>query len=198
MDLARITDDERARRLFQIDRLVQDGYSDSAISTELGLSIDVVKRSQKYLENIKTADITPELLAEKRSELYLEFNEIAAEAKKQYELYKEPRLCGYCKGVGEVSGKKDEGMVTCGKCKGQGAMHNPRDANRFLVTWTQVIERKAKLFGLDNIRNDNVIQFNQFNQNNEYVPELKLTGAAKQLSKQLATALKESHEKSKQ
>lgn len=197
MDLARITDDERVRRLFQIDKLSQDGYSDSAISTELGLSIDVIKRSQKYLENLRTADITPEVLAEKRSELYLEYNEIAAEAKKQYELYQDPRLCGYCKGTGEIT--NDKGVAnTCEKCKGQGAMHNPRDANRFLVTWTAIIEKKAKLFGLDNIKNDNVIQFNQFNQNNEYVPEIKLTGAARQLSKKLATALKESHEKSKE
>lgn len=43
MDLARITDDERAKRLFEIEKLNQEGLTDFKISEELGLSIEVIK-----------------------------------------------------------------------------------------------------------------------------------------------------------
>jgi len=197
MDLARITDDERAKRLFEIEKLNQEGLTDFKISEELGLSIEVIKRSQKYLENLKKSDITPEVLAQKRTELYLEFSEIAEEAKRQYELYQHPILCAYCEGSGKVPHHTNENeFVVCSKCNGAGGNHYPRDANRFLLTWTLIIEKKAKLFGLDNIKTDNVVQFNQFN-TQTYVPDdMKLTGEAKELSKRLSSMLKESHENS--
>lgn len=200
----RITDEERAKRLFEIDRLEQEGYSDSKISDELGLSIQVIQRSKKYLENLKKADITPEVLAEKRSELYLEYVEIAEEAKRQFELYKSPIQCKYCKGSGEVDKVVNDVLVmddfgnvikiVCEKCKGNGYFHHPRDANRFLETWSSIIEKKAKLYGLDNVKSD-VIQFNQFN-SNQYIPDMKISGRAKTVADNLAKMLKEDHESS--
>jgi len=191
----RITDDERAKRLFEIERLEQEGLSDSKIAETLGLSLPVVKRAQKYLENLKKADITPEVLAEKRAELYLEYTEIAEEAKRQFELYKNPSPCGYCSGTGKVQSADGTKILTCLDCKGQGSLHYPKDANRFLITWSEVVEKKAKLFGLDNIKSDNIIQFNQFNAN-EYIPDMKITGQAKALSEKLSCMLKENHEHS--
>lgn len=200
----RITDEERAKRLFEIDRLEQDGLSDSSISKELGLSIQVVKRSKKYLENLRKADITPEVLAEKRSELYLEYVEIAEEAQNQFKLYKNPVTCKYCDRSGKVDKVEDGNIViddngnrvqvVCEKCKGMGHFHYPRDANRFLETWMAVIEKKAKLYGLDNIKSD-IVQFNQFN-SNQYIPDMKITGKAKEVANNLANMIKENHETS--
>ena len=200
----RINDEERARRLFEIDRLEQEGYSDSKISDELGLSIQVIQRSKKYLENLKKADITPEVLAEKRSELYLEYVEIAEEAKRQFELYKNPTQCKYCKGLGEINKIVNDILVidefgniakiVCEKCKGNGYFHYPKDANRFLETWSSIIEKKAKLYGLDNIKSD-IIQFNQFN-SNQYIPDMKISGKAKKVVDNLAKMLKDDHESS--
>lgn len=191
----RITDEERARRLFDIERLEQDGKSSSQISEELGLSLPVVQRSQKYLENLKKADITPEILAEKRSELYLEYTEIADKARKQFELYELPFTCKMCNGTGKVvvEIKKKVKEIPCKDCKGQGALHRPKDANRFLTTWADIIEKKAKLFGLDSVKSD-VIQFNQFN-SNQYIPDRKISGTARKHADKLAQTLKDDHEK---
>lgn len=187
----RITDVERVQRLHEIDKLNQEGLSDSKIADKLGLSINVIKRSQKYLENLKIADLTPEVLAEKRTELYLELSEAAAEAKSQYEMYKYPRRCAYCEGTGKITDGDSEEI--CEDCEGQGGIHRPIDANRFLETWSAILEKKARLYGLDKVKTDNIIQFNQFNQT-EYVSDMKLTGETRELTNKLSDMIKESHE----
>lgn len=191
----RITDDERARRLFEIERLLQEEMTPSQISDELGLSLPVIQRSIKYLEQLKKADITPEVLAEKRSELYLEYVELADEAKKQFELYKHPIQCRKCEGNGKtiVTTKKKEKEVICPDCKGLGYIHYPKDANRFLVTWSEIVEKKAKLYGLDTIKSENILQFNQFN-SNQYIPDIKISGSTRNLADRLVSKLKNDHE----
>jgi hypothetical protein len=185
--IGRITDVERVQRLHQVDQLSQEGLTDNKISEELGLGIQVVKRLQKYLKNLKVADLTPEILSEKRAELYLELSEAAEEAREQFELYRLPRICSYCNGDGKVED------VVCDECKGQGGMHFPRDANRFLETWTNIIEKKARLYGLDRVKTDNIINFNtQFN--TEYVQDMKLSGKSKKLADKLSDLVKKEHE----
>lgn len=203
--LARISDTDRAKRLFEIDRLEQEGFTDNQISVELGLSLPVVKRAQKYLENLKKAEISPELLAEKRSELYLEYTEIAYEAKNQFELFKTPLVCKYCDGNGKVPKENngvpvlnldgDQELVVCAQCRGQGKFHYPKDANRFLITWAEILERKAKLFGLDNIKSENIINFNQFNSNQYVSDPMKISGDARKQADSLIKIIKENHEK---
>lgn len=202
--MARISDTERAKRLFEIDRLEQEGFTDNQISVELGLSLPVVKRAQKYLENLKKAEISPELLAEKRSELYLEYTEIADEAKMQFELFKTPLDCKYCDGTGKVPKEKNDTIVKdengdivleiCSQCRGQGKFHYPKDANRFLITWAEILERKAKLFGLDNIKSENIINFNQFNSNQYISDPMKITGDTRKIADKLVNMIKDNHE----
>ena len=155
----------------------------------------VVKRGQIYLKNLQQADLTPEVLSKKRSELYLELSEATEEAKELYELYKHPNRCEYCEGTGKVKKvvKKKEETSTCGICNGQGYTHRPRDAERFLRAWVDIVEKKAKLYGFDNVKTGEVYQ--QFNFNKEYVPEIRLPQETQSQVRTLATKIKEAHEK---
>ena len=192
--MARISDAERVKRLHEIDKLNQEELTDNEISEKLGVDIMVVKRGQKYLKNLQKADLTPEVLSEKRSELYLELSEATEEAKELYELYKHPTRCEYCNGTGKITKvvKKKEVKTICGICNGQGYTHRPRDAERFLRAWVDIVEKKAKLYGFDNVKTGEVYQ--QFNFNREYVPEMRLTQDTQFQVRSLAKKIKESHE----
>ena len=192
--IARISDAERVKRLHEIDKLNQEELTDNEISEKLGVDIMVVKRGQKYLKNLQKADLTPEVLSEKRSELYLELSEATEEAKELYELYRHPTRCEYCKGIGKIKKtvKKKEIEAVCGTCNGHGWTHRPRDAERFLRAWVDIIEKKAKLYGFDNVKTGEVYQ--QFNFNREYVPDMKLPQETQYQVRSLAKKIKESHE----
>jgi hypothetical protein len=104
-------------------------------------------------------------------------------------------MCQYCEGVGKIEIVEDGKIETevCEECKGQGGMYFPRDANRFLETWTDIIEKKARLYGLDRMKADNLIQFNQYN-TGKYVPDMKFDKKTKRLSDKLSIMIKEQHE----
>jgi hypothetical protein len=193
--LSQISDVDRVKRLHEIEKCNQEGMTNYEISTELSLPISTVERCQKYLDELGRSDITPEILSKKRSELYLELSEATEEAKKLFDLYKLPSECKYCDGTGKVIKiiKKKETKVTCTMCHGTGAWHDTKDANRFLRSWTEIIEKKAKLYGLDNVKNETTFQ--QFNiDNREYIPEMEIPNKLKKQTKLLADRIKESHE----
>lgn len=76
---------ERHQRLNAIKELVEEGYTDGKIADKLGIAISTVKRNRKYLEELKTADLTPQQVAEKRAELELELIEATEKAKTMFE-----------------------------------------------------------------------------------------------------------------
>ena len=164
------------------------------ISEKLSLPINTVERCQRYLKDLSQADITPEVLSKKRSELYLELSEATEEAKCLFNRYKNPKECKYCKDgilLKKIKGKDKE--FICPKCHGYGKLHNTKDAERFFRTWIEAIEKKAKLYGLDNVKNENTFQ--QFNiDNRKYVPDMKIPSKLKKQTKRLAEKIKENHE----
>ena len=196
VDGGRISDVERAQRLHAIDLYNQDGLTDYEITQKMGVSINVVKRLQSYLQNLQKAEISPKELAEKRSELYLELTEASGEAKKLFDEYKIPTPCPGCKGIGvsKAYNKKTEieYEIACRICGGMGSLHRAMEANKFFQSWIDTIEKKAKLYGLDNQKGDSVLQ--QFNFGGKYVPDIKIAGKSRELSERLAIKLKEDHE----
>lgn len=190
--MAAISDADRVKRLHEIEKCNQEGMTNNAISEKLGLPIPTVERCQRYLDDLGRSDITPEILSKKRSELYLELSEATQEAKSLFNRYKAPKECKYCDGTGIVSIKDEESV--CMKCHGYGVLHNTKDAERFLRVWTEVIEKKAKLYGLDNVKNENNFQLNV--DARSYIPDMNITGNLKVQTKALAEKLKEAHEDS--
>lgn len=179
----RIPDKERVRRLQQIDQLNKKGLQNTEIAKNMDVSLSVVKRLQKYLSNLRQADLTPEIIGNKRSEIYLELLEATAEARALFFRYKEPTACKKCDGTGLHNEKM------CASCRGLGEIHTTLDANRFFRSWLETIEKKAKLYGLDSIRADMTLQ--QFNFGDKHIPEMKIS---KKVSETLSDMLKIEHE----
>ena len=174
---------ERTQRLLDIKKLIDDGRSVSEISEETGIPRDVVSRNLKYLDELAISNIDAKELANKRQELYVELTEAGLEAQKLFDLYKNPTICPLCEGTGidiKKTEKKDkdgnttltEDRKVCDNCKGLGAIHRPKDANNFLLSWMEIINKKAILYGLNTIKADGLIQFNQ--QINNYKVEDKI------------------------
>ncbi len=79
---------ERLNRLNEIKRLLDQGKTNHEIAKETGLPIETVRRNIKYLDDLMSSDLTPEQIAEKRSELYLELIEASNEARQLFDKYK--------------------------------------------------------------------------------------------------------------
>jgi len=62
------------------------------------------------------------------------------------------------------------------------------NTRRFWTAWVEAINARAKLYGLDNIKTDNLIQINQ---QNNYLQEEKVDAAT---GEKIANALKAAHE----
>jgi len=201
--MAAITNEERARRLGEIKRLQDDDKTDHAIAEEIGLPLQTVKREIKYLDLLGRSNLTPEILAEKRSELYLELVEATGEAKKLFELYKRPTVCPICNGAGYKVVDQDftkAGIIykigdnfPCAQCRGFGIIHRTTDADRFFKSWLETIEKKAALFGLDNVKSEGVTVNQQFNSLDMTGVE-KVSGATAQLVNKLKNSIIDEHE----
>ena len=163
--MSSVTDVEKVKRLYAIDELNEEGKTDHEIAGELGLPITTIKRNQKYLEELKRADLTDKEISEKRAELYLKYLEAETEAKKLFDMYKHPVKCIVCKGKGEIVRKGKAEPVVCKNCRGIGFLHKTLDVDRFHRRWTETITQMAKLYGLDNVRQGVMInqQFNSMN-----------------------------------
>ena len=198
-----ISNEERARRLVEIKRLQDDDKTDHAIAEEIGLPLQTVKREIKYLDLLGRSNLTPEILAEKRSELYLELVEATGEAKKLFELYKRPTVCPICNGAGYKVVDQDftkAGIIykigdnfPCAQCRGFGIIHRTTDADRFFKSWLETIEKKAALFGLDNVKSEGVTVNQQFNSLDMTGVE-KVSGATAQLVNKLKNSIIDEHE----
>lgn len=79
---------EKVKRLNEIKDLVDEGKDESAIAKELALPIATVRRNIKYLDELCVSNVSPEEMAEKRKELYLELVKITGEAEAQFIKYK--------------------------------------------------------------------------------------------------------------
>jgi len=201
--MSAISNEERARRLVEIKRLQNDGKTDYFISKKLSLPIQTIKREIKYLELLSRGDISPEELAEKRSELYIELVEATEEAKKLFELYKRPSLCPMCDGEGyNIIDEKfvksgiiyNEGdKFPCSQCKGLGALHRTVDADRFFKSWLETIEKKAALFGLNNVKSEGFTVNQQFNSLDMTGVE-KVSGEAARIVNKLKDSIINEHE----
>ena len=146
---------ERIIRLKEIKKLKDEGLSNTKIAEELGMSLTTVQRNAKHLKEISVADLSPEDVAQKRTELELEYLIIAEHAKEMFDFWKDEK---------------------------------PSVARNFLTSWTNIVELRAKLFGLVGNR---VESFNQFNQINQYDVPDKIS---RQAGEKLAEAIKKDHE----
>jgi len=192
--MGRISDQERLRRLNDLQAYEEDGLGVSEIAEKTGMSIMAIKRLKAYREGLMKADLTPEDLSEKRGEFFLEFTEASVEAKDLFLMYKLPVECPLCKGTCIVKVKEVEKL--CRSCKGLGYLHNTSDAVKFLKVWVEIIEKKASLFGLDNVKFDVLNQ--QFNFGKElYSAPIKLSGEALRMSERLAKRIIVDHEDGK-
>ena len=195
MPAGNITDAERVKRLMEIKPLVDDGLSDNQIAEKTGFALMTVKRQRKYLEELRKADITDEEVAEKRAELWIDLDELAVEAQTIFEKHKMPFQCPLCKGSGLITNKKsksknknEDGQLICSNCKGLGYIHNTKVAKEFLTSMLEIVDRKMKLYGLDQVKSAVTIN-QQFNQNS-FTPDKVPHAVREKISKTLI----ESHE----
>lgn len=156
---------DKLKRLHHIKEAIDEGKTDIQIAEELGISLRSIQRNRKYLKDLAVADLTNKEIAEKREELYLELLEATTEIRGLFDFYKTPQVCPICKGTKTILIKKKnvEKYVPCSLCNGKGVVHFPKDARRFYDAWLEAIEMRAKLYGLDTMKVDSLIQLNQFN-----------------------------------
>lgn len=183
-----ITDAERLRRVAKIQEYNEQGMTDNQIAEEMGIPILTVKNSQKLLEELQKADLTPEEVGKRRSEIYLKLLEAEAEVKKLFDMYKVPTVCPSCNGSRVIY--DDEGnSVICSQCNGMGSFHNTKDAAVFHKQWLETLDRMMKIFGLDVQKGAAVTINQQFNQNNLIDKVDRNTG------ERIARLIKDAHEK---
>jgi tRNA U54 and U55 pseudouridine synthase Pus10 len=181
----RLTDVERYRRYNQIEELRDQGKSELDISKELGIDIRQVHNGLKWLKTLEVANITNEELAEKRKEIYQKLAEAFSEAVEMYEKLKVAEVCNLCNGLGLIptsdATEDNPKKKTCPVCKGQGHIWNLDSANEFFKRRLEVLDKMAKLYGLDNVNSGTTIN-QQFNLNE--IPKEKVSSIyAEQIKK---------------
>ena len=91
MPAGNVSTTERIMRMKDISRLLSEGLTQTKISDELGIPLSTVKRNIQHLKEISVADLSPEDVAAKRTELELEYLQIAENAKEQFEEWKDEK-----------------------------------------------------------------------------------------------------------
>ena len=132
---------DRAKRLNEVKKHVDDGKSDYQIAEATGMSLRAVKRNVKYLQEIDLGFLPPEVINEKREGLEEEFRQAAFEAR---------TLFTECKEGVEVTDKKGNKRTII----------DLQEARRYHQRWTETLMNIAKLYGLDNVKFDNFTQIN--------------------------------------
>jgi hypothetical protein len=89
MPAGNISSVDRLKRMYEIKSLKEEGLGDQEIADRISLPITTVKRNIKYLEELKTSDLSPEQIAEKRGEIYLELVEASEKAKSLHDKYEQ-------------------------------------------------------------------------------------------------------------
>ena len=141
---------------------IEQGKSDNEIANELGVTLGAVKRTIKYIEELSQSALTTEEIRTARFEVDNQFVEAEAEARK---LFYEA-LQGY-----PVTDKDGNNIF-----KPDGTILKKIDRNaieKFHRLWTETSMKRAIIYGLDKIKQDNYVQVN--NQTNNYVDDVKLS-----------------------
>lgn len=81
MPAGNITQKERMERMLQVKELLDEDCSENQIAEKLGMGLPTVKRNIAYLQQLNNADLRPQDIAERRSELYMELLDATSEAK---------------------------------------------------------------------------------------------------------------------
>ncbi len=79
--MADVTTVDKVVRLSKIQELVDDGKDETEIAKELDIPITTVRKNMKLLDEISLVDLSPVEKGKRRSELYIELQEAADEAK---------------------------------------------------------------------------------------------------------------------
>ncbi len=190
MPSGNLTQVERLKKMVQVRDLVDAGLSDTAIAEKVGIERLSVKRMKKYIEELALAELTSKEISKKRAELYIEITEAAIDAKKLFDKLKEWVPCGMCGGTGTLTVKKDNSKKPCRHCKGLGGFIRTGEAKKFFDAWMDSIDRRMRLYGLDNIKGGDIV-FNQQVNNNQYIAPDKIDG---ETGARLSKLLKDSHE----
>jgi len=150
----------RIQTLILVKERTDDGATSVQIAEELGVGKDTVDQYRRNIKELLELGLTPDTINEKRGELYLEYCDAATEAKQLFIQYRDA----------------PEAKST--------------DKKRMLMAWVEILDRKAKLWGFDNVRID-VGQINtQINQGVEIVDKIdKLT------KQKIASAIKDDFER---
>lgn len=198
----RLTDVERYRRYNQIEELMNDGMSEQDISKELGIDVRQVRNGLKWLQTLEVSNITNKELAEKRKELYQELAEAYAEAVEMYDKLKVAEVCNLCEGIGHVptadATPENPKRKTCPLCKGMGSLIDLYNANEFFKRRLEVLDRMARLYGLDHVDAGTTInqQFNFNEAPKETLPSHYAEQISKSYKKAFETKVAKEHEDS--
>jgi len=186
--VANISGADKFKRLHNIKEAIEEGKSDTEIAKDLGMSLRAVQRNKTYLKDLAVADLTNKEISAKREELYLELLDATGEIRELFNFYKEPQICPICKGTKTVT-VGEEKTIPCNLCHSKGFIHFPKEARRFYDAWLEAVELRAKLYGLDTMKVDSLVQLNQFNQYNS-IPDV----IDAESGKTLADMIKDKHE----
>ena len=85
MPTGNVSIEDRYTRLYEIKRLLDEGRTKTEIANELGMDPRTVLRNMRYLESISQSLITPEELAERRQEIYMELIEATDKVKNLFD-----------------------------------------------------------------------------------------------------------------
>lgn len=91
MPAGNITTSEKVRRLSDIKKKKEEGLSDQQIADSLGMPLTTVKRNIRYLDEINVSDLSPKVIAERRSEIDIELLSAIEEARQLFLKYKDDK-----------------------------------------------------------------------------------------------------------
>lgn len=149
----------RFMRLVEVQTAEYDGLTVKEIAAKLKISEQSVLQTKRYLKELLEFGLTPDTVNQKRSELYIEYCEACSEAKKLFEKYRD----------------NDESKAS--------------DIKRFLTSWVEIIDKKAKLFGFDSVKIGELNLNAQFNKQDNYIDVVDAG-----VGDQIAELIKKSHE----
>ena len=80
---------DKIRLLNEIKRCVDEGKPNSQIAEELNVSLACVRLNKKFLVELASENLTPDILGSKRSELYIDLLYATQEARDLFEKYRD-------------------------------------------------------------------------------------------------------------
>jgi len=149
----------RIKKLIQVKEYTDAGMTAPEIAEIYGCGRAAIDQDRRYIRELLELGLTPDAINEKRGEIYLEYCDAGYEAKMMFEKYRDDPLA------------------------------KSTDKKRMFMAWIETIEKKAKLWGFDNVKIDIGAINTQVNQV-DYVE--KIDRATK---RQIADAIKNNFER---